>query len=144
MQLNCNGLRPKVDNIIHFMESNQINIAALQETNLNDNSNLKTPPGYTTETVNRGPSRGKGGGLGFIIKDGIRFRKIQPAIPAQDKHLEAQSIEVFTGNDNITITNLYIPPHSSCVTGYTPSICQLLNKNTIVVGDFNAHHPLWH
>ena len=117
-----------MDNIIHFMECNTIEIAALQETNLNDRSNLKAPPGYAE---NRDPSRGKGGGLGFIIKDCIRFRNIKPYIPAADKHLEAQGIEIFTGNDSNTINNIYIPTASSCETGYTPSISQFLSKHAI-------------
>ena len=45
----------------------------------------------------------------------------------------------------ITIHNIYIPPVSSCSNNYNPSIAPLLtSSNTLVLGDFNAHDPLWH
>ena len=42
-QLNC--LKQKLDNIIDWMQKNKIQIAAIQETKLNEKSTLKSPPG---------------------------------------------------------------------------------------------------
>ena len=38
LQMNANGLRPKLDNIVYFMEVNNISVAAIQESNLSDSS----------------------------------------------------------------------------------------------------------
>ena len=47
--------------------------------------------------------------------------------------------------DEVSFHNLYIPPNSSCSSGYTPSLSDLLstNEDCIFMGDFNAHDDLW-
>ena len=48
-------------------------------------------------------------------------------------------------NTELIISNIYIPPVSSCTTGYQPSLDHLMTtKDTLLLGDFNAHHSLWH
>ena len=45
----------------------------------------------------------------------------------------------------VLITNLYIPPSSSCTAGYVPTIRPFLQqKDTIILGDLNRHKSLWH
>ncbi len=47
--------------------------------------------------------------------------------------------------ENITIRNVYIPPVTSCTQGFIPNIQALLSEpDSLVLGDFNAHNPLWH
>ena len=37
------------------------------------------------------------------------------------------------------------PPESSCTSGYNPSLDHLMMKtDTLILGDFNAHHSSWH
>ena len=48
-------------------------------------------------------------------------------------------------NTELLITNVYIPPASSCNGRYSPPIDHLLTgTDSLVLGDFNAHHSLWH
>ena len=59
--------------------------------------------------------------------------------------MEVQGIKVTLGETNVNIINAYIPPSSSCDSNYTASISNLLKlEDSIIVGDFNAHHSLWH
>ena len=45
----------------------------------------------------------------------------------------------------LIISNIYIPPASSCSNGYQSSIEHLLTTpDTLILGDFNAHHPSWY
>ena len=45
----------------------------------------------------------------------------------------------------LLITNVYIPPASSCNGRYSSPIDHLLtDTDSLVLGDFNAHHSLWH
>ena len=45
----------------------------------------------------------------------------------------------------IPLKNVYIPLTTCCTPGYHPPAEQLLNKlDSLILGDFNAHHPLWH
>ena len=48
-------------------------------------------------------------------------------------------------NTELLITNVYIPPTSSCNGRYSPPINHLLTgTDSLVLGDFNAHHSLCH
>ena len=44
--------------------------------------------------------------------------------------------------------NIYIPPATSCPSGFAPLLVPLFGRDfgcdTLVVGDFNAHHQAWH
>ena len=45
----------------------------------------------------------------------------------------------------VIISNIYIPPASSCSNGYQFSIEHLLTTpDTLSLGDFNEHHPSWY
>ena len=68
---------------------------------------------------------------------------IQP--PPHDQHMELQAIQITAQNGPINIINIYIPPHSSCNTGYAPSLNNLLLlDDTVILGDFNAHDEAWY
>jgi hypothetical protein len=59
-----------------------------------------------------------------------------------------QTIEVQATIDNsdINIYNICIPPASSCPRGYDPDFEWIFSKSdedTIILGDFNAHHSGW-
>ena len=48
-------------------------------------------------------------------------------------------------NTELLITNVYIPPARSCNGCYSPPLDHMLTgTNSLVLGDFNAHHSLWH
>ena len=148
LQLNICGLRSKLDSVLDYLERNTISVAAIQETMLGHNTTSLKTPGYDVIRADRPPGRGKGGGLAFIVKNTIHHQVINlPLPPPGDKHLEQQAIMLRGTEHNITLINVYIPPESSCSNGYRPSIEHLLNlspEDSIIVGDFNAHHDLWH
>ena len=61
-----------------------------------------------------------------------------------DPHLEELTITAELGNTKLIISNVYILPGSSCSNGYHSSIEHLLmTPDTLILGDFNAHHPSW-
>ena len=99
---------------------------------------------YTT--VRKDRSHGQGEGLLIFIHRSITFSK-QPSSPESlsDPHLEELSIKSELGNTKLIISNVYIPPASSCSNGYHSSIEHLLTTpDTPILGDFNAHHPSWY
>ena len=60
-------------------------------------------------------------------------------------HLEELTISIAMDNTELLITNVYIPPASSCNGRYSPPINHLLTgTDSPVLGDFNAHHSPWH
>ena len=85
-------------------------------------------------------------GLLIFIHRSVTFSK-QPssAESLYDPHLEELAIEAEIVNTKLIISNIYIPPTSSCSNGYKSSIEHLLTtKDSLILGDFNAHHPSWY
>ena len=90
--------------------------------------------------------------LGVVLKRNkvkvavITYSK-HPSSPESlsDPHLEEPSIKVELGNMKLIISNVYIPPASSCSNGYQSSIEHLLTTpDTLILGYFNAHHWSWY
>ena len=146
LQLNANGLKNKIEQIEEFLLKNDVHVAALQETKLTEKSKIKWPSNYTLTRKDRGTN--KGGGLAFLVRRDIPFRPINTPNPLKDDFLEESSILITgTKGDHLHIRNIYIPPHSSCQPNYSPPIKDILRSDFnshIILGDFNAHSPLWH
>ena len=135
LQWNCNGIRNKLTELANFIDENNIKIVVLQETKLTANSSPPNIDGFTLVRKDRG--KDKGGGLAIFIHKSIIFQHLDN-LP-EDNHTESQAIKV----GNIKITNIYIPPTSSCVQGYTPSLQPFLTDDSLILGDINAHDELW-
>ena len=137
LQWNCNGIGNKILELSNFVHTNNIKILVLQETKLTSKSQVPNIPNFTL--VRKDRDRDTGGGLAIFIHDSIYFEPVQELLT--DNITENLSVKV----GNITISNIYIPPVSSCPTGYSPSITPLLQTTeSLVLGDFNAHDTLWH
>ncbi|KAM7361982.1 LOW QUALITY PROTEIN: uncharacterized protein ACRADG_012848 [Cochliomyia hominivorax] len=129
LQFNCNGL--------------QVVVAAVQETKLTTNSSLHCCNGYNVLRKDR--TRSNGGGIAFIIHNTVQYRALSLDLTSRDQYLEIQGIAVRSGDVDLELYNVYIPPVASCRTGYRPDIRSILDGNIrLVLGDFNAHHQLWH
>ena len=127
------------------MRKNDIQVAALQKIFLNENYPLCNPPDNTMITQNRPTETGKGGGMFHCTQHGAR-RIIELKCPNPDNHIEQQAIDIVKGrNNNIKLVNVYLPPQSSCATGYFATLNYLLPlTDTLTVGDVNGHSQLWH
>ena len=76
-----------------------------------------------------------------MVEKGIQ----QPDTLVADPHLEELTITAKLGNTVLIITNVYIPPSSSCTGGYNPSLDHpMMMTDTLILGDFNAHHSSWY
>ena len=84
--------------------------------------------------------------LTVFIHNSVSFtRKSLSTTSKSDPHLEELTINIAMDNTEFLITNVYIPPASSCNWRYSPPIDHLLTgTDSLVLGDFNAHHSLWH
>ena len=78
----------------------------------------------------------------IFIHRSITFSK-QPSSPESlsDPHLEELSIKAELWNTKLIISNVYIPPASSCSNGYHSSIEHLLTTPDTLIP---AHHPSWY
>ena len=119
------------------MENNKVKVAVIHESKLTPkskkNASRITPQSVRTVLMAR-------------VEDYLSSSK-QPssAETLYDPHLEELAIESEIGNTKLIISNIYIPPASSCSNGYQSYIEHLLmTKDSLILGDFNAHHPSWY
>ena len=131
-------MKGKLTQLLLWLNENDIKVAALQETKLHKNSKIGDTPNFTLIREDR--VKDSGGGLAFLVHSSLPFQKLDSI--TNDPHIEHLAIKI----ENLTITNLYIPPTSSCNTpGYQSSISPYLPVGeALVLGDLNAHDALWH
>ena len=144
LQFNANGIGSKLTELGVVLERNKVKVTVIQESTLS--SNPRTPCILNYTTVRKDRLHGHGEGLLVFIHESITFSK-QPSSPEalSDSHLEELTIKADIGNTRLIISNIYIPPASSCSNGYQSSIKHLLTTpDTLILGDFNAHHPSWY
>ena len=97
--------------------------------------------GYTT--VRRDRTTGGGGAMCLVCHSCTFSEWDTTDIITHDGTTEVLGVEVRLGGSLLRIANIYIPPTSSCPTGYSLSFDNLRNAkgDYLIMGDFNAHHP---
>ena len=85
-------------------------------------------------------------GLLFFIHNSVSFtHKPLSTTSKNNPHLKELSASIAMDNTKLHITNMYIPPSSSCNGCYPPALDHMLiGTYSLVLGDFNSHHSLWH
>ena len=135
----------KITELLTFLHSNNVNIAAIQETKLTNKTKPLKTPGWAAVRLDR--HKNKGGDLLMLINDTIPIVDNTAALPkSADPHLEQQGISITMSNrQQLHIHNIYISPRSSCSAGHNASIAHLLSNNemSLIVGDINVHHSRW-
>ena len=149
LQLNKDSIRNKIEQLTHFMHTNNIHIALLQETKLRQTH--KTPAIKHYTPLRRDKRQGEGGGLITLIHHTIRYTDttdITQNLNNPDITVETQSIRISTRHTQyINIINIYIPPDTSPTVprNYIRNLHQLGNiPNTIIAEDFNAEDTTWY
>ncbi|GFU79579.1 probable RNA-directed DNA polymerase from transposon X-element [Trichonephila clavipes] len=138
---NANGIKRKIFEFKLFIEKHNPDIILLQETHLRPSQrfNICNYNCYRNDRITDGPASG---GTLILVKSTIPH--FQPhSTPLQ--HIEASTVTLNPPNINpITITSLYIPPHSDkfLFTLDLENILQI-NSNCVIFGDFNATHNAW-
>ncbi|XP_069962582.1 uncharacterized protein, partial [Bactrocera oleae] len=143
LKFNCNGLQSKTEEIVAFISRECVSITAVRKTELSSRSDLLSCVGFNVLRKDR--EQDNGVGLAFILHNTVQYRLIDDDIDRRDTALECLGIAVRSGDVELEIFNIYIAPVTCCPAGYHPNIGVLLRgKNRLVLGDFKAHHDLWH
>ncbi|GFY16473.1 RNA-directed DNA polymerase from mobile element jockey [Trichonephila clavipes] len=78
------------------------------------------------------------GRFGLLLVRDINYQKIE--YPTDWSDLEVQGIRIQWRGKPLDIIIVYHPPNHKPL---PPALFNLLNKNSIIVGDLNAKHPSW-
>ena len=145
LQWNADYLATKTEELGELLRREKVDIAAVQETKLISGDPTPFIHGYNTIRHDR-VGQERGGGLAFLVKQGIgcwttKYRTL--------KTVEAFAIKLASsGGRTLTILNIYIPPTRENRADQERRVMEEVRqlprgRDTIWVGDFNAHHPMW-
>ena len=127
LNINIQSLNSKFEKLSSFLlnlHNNNVlvDLVALQETWSIKYPGLLSIPGYQPLAF-KCRTRGRGGGVGFYIREGVNFKIIENLSPFKDKLFESLTIQVTHQLNNTThhhlACNIYRSP--SPITGLTPS-----------------------
>lgn len=143
MHINCRSILNKINEIKFISEILKINLFAVTESWLQDDSaKLISMDGFTFEHKARNNSK-KGGGVGFLIENSIRYEVIEITTPEYNT-FEYLAIKVLIDNaKNISLICVYRPPGTP-IDLFNSEFDSLLNNNVfqnnvIIMGDLNIN-----
>jgi exonuclease III len=105
LQWNCNSLRNKLEFLNNYLDLNETEIIALNETNLNTQleKDLRFHPGYNIIFKSR--QNRSGGGVLLMIKKNIPFEIINEIDKFDTDKFEALCVEIKYEKDDLHIIN---------------------------------------
>ena len=155
LQFNAEGISSKMPELCKLLQDRRVDVACVQETHASEGRDPRVA-GYSCVWRHRSSGRRsggatRGGGVAILIREGLRYEVLQTRPCASDDiTTEWAGVRVFPfdkAKEALDIHCVYVPPirHAECderqqrfSSDHLPSI-----GSTLILGDFNAHHPAW-
>lgn len=134
---NVRGLRANTNDLNLLSTSFFPSVICLQETLLPANTNWKLGGFCSYHLFSLLSGNKPTGGVSICVKSDIPQSRINITTPLQ---AVAVSVSLFK---TITICSVYLPPSDNIQLQPLIDLYNQLPKPAIIVGDFNAHNPLW-
>ena len=136
LQWNCKGLQARTEELKVLAHDFNPGIICLQGTMLGDSI---FSPGLNYNVFNSPPPTGEcaHGGASIIIHNSLQHSPIPLDTP-----LQAVALSVLL-NRKISVCSLYLPPSLDFGLHDLQSLVDQLPVPFLLLGDFNAHNPLW-
>ena len=136
LQWNCRGLRSRAENLKVLFRDHNPSVVCLQETKLGDNI---YNPGLNY-SIHKSPppigDRAKGGTAIIVNK------KVQHSLVPIVTTLQAVAVRILL-DKYVTVCSLYLPPDLNFNVNDLQDLIDQLPSPFLLLGDFNAHNPLW-
>ena len=141
LQWNCRSLTQVQEHLVHFLANNiTYHLLCLQSTNLQSQS-LPNIPGYQfpPATTDHG---GKVQTVTYVINK-LSYKLVSSPDGNIPKIRHSTTVQIKLNNKITNIVNVYFP--STYSSAPKSKWLELLSPDHswIILGDFNAHHPLW-
>ena len=140
MQWNCEGINSKVTSgdALQFIKETEANILVWQETMLAHDKGFKIK-GYKSYLNNLEVEGQKPhGGVAIFVKNFASSYRVK-----LNTSLQAIAVSVKI-HKRITVCSLYLPPSEPVQLAQLQNLINQLPKPFLLLGDFNAHHPMWY
>ena len=135
IQWNIRSAKQNKCNLELLVENHKPTIIALQETYLDNEINFN----MTNYSIERKDRNTRGGGVLIAIDKRYPYNIIKI-----ESELEVIGINIILKGNNFSIVNIYIPPDHNLKEQELINISNQIEKNFLMVGDFNSHNPLWY
>ena len=137
LQWNVRGLLRNLDDIQELIHEHSPKVLCVQETHLKT-KHTNFLRHHVIFRKDRDEATASSGGVAIIIDKSVACQGLH-----MQTSLEAVAVRAVILNKLITICSLYIPPHHQLHKHEFQSLMDQLPEPYIVLGDFNAHSPLW-
>lgn len=136
MHLNIRGFCSKMEELQLRLKEGTIDICSLNETLLK--SKIKVDiPGY--HLIRKDRSTGKGGGVAFLIKSGIKFKELDINIQNNINNIEYKAIIMNNSKIKDLTDCTYYSPRDHTYKELLSNL-KTFSDNIIFLGNFNAKH----
>ncbi|VDI34884.1 Hypothetical predicted protein [Mytilus galloprovincialis] len=136
IQWNCRGLKINLLELTLLVQSFLPIAFCLQETHLKESDNVSLK-GYNMYSTFSKVDERAAGGSSIFVKDSVIHSTVQLTTD-----LQAVAIRLSL-DKTITLCSIYIPPNSIIDKAKLKNLTDQLPSPFILMGDFNAHNPLW-
>lgn len=136
-QWNSQSVRPKRIEFEQLLCSEKVHIAAISETWLNTESTFK----ISSYNIYRQDREDSYGGVAIFTHNSVKTQ----LVPVQLSNLgiEVICVKVFNCQYIDYIISIYCPPSTRTSLSDWNEIFSFKTVKTLVLGDFNGHHPSW-
>lgn len=137
MHWNANSIQNKTEELVHFLQEHDIDVALISETHLKPCNKFKVQ-NYSVYRTDR--MRGPGGGTAILVKKLTQHY----ALPQMEtEQTETTGIQLSTTEGNINIHAIYIPPGNDLPENDLQEIFRT-DTPTVAAGDYNAKNTEWY
>jgi hypothetical protein len=120
------------------MKNEKINIALISELHFTTWTTLKLG-GYRIYIIEHASNRAHGE-TAVMIKETIKHYELDKHL---QEHLQATSVHINDGNNDLTISVIYYPPRHKVDDKKFIDLFKTLCSRFIAGGDYNAKHTFW-
>lgn len=136
-QLNCNSIFARLSELRLYLYSKKPEVVCLCETW----AHTSEPRFNGYQAVWQHRQGRAGGGLCVLVRNDVPF-SVNMLVPFPRAKLEVVSVRVFSSLGLVDVVNIYNPCLDVSLAELTHLSSQLCPLN-IIIGDFNAHSPMW-
>ena len=136
LQWNCRGLKSNYNDLLLLLSKYSPKVLCLQETLLSDNDTITLKDYTLYNTICNDNARASGGST-IAVANCVPQRQIE-----LKTNLQAVAVEV-TLHRPLSICSLYLPPNLTLSVDDLDNIANQLPQPYLLLGDFNAHNPMW-
>lgn len=135
---NCRGINNKYFELLHFLNTYEIDVLLATETKLAPNIHFNVP-GYKIYRADH-PSNDRKGGSAILIKSLLPHNELPPLI---EMEYQVSRIQITTNGHRTQIGSFYSAPINKMNMADFWGIIHEMKTNFVIGGDFNSKHPRW-